>query len=52
MDGLGISRLSWPGGNQPVIENLTRNQGLSDRQINPAGEDQAGNIWAGTEGAA
>ncbi len=49
--GLGISRLSWPGGNQPVIENLTRNQGLSDRQINSLGEDQAGNIWAGTEGA-
>jgi len=48
---LGISRLSWPGGKLPVIENLTRNQGLSDRQILSISEDQAGNIWAGTEGA-
>jgi ligand-binding sensor domain-containing protein len=49
--GLGISRLTWANGNGPVIENLTRNQGLSDRQILSLGEDQAGNIWAGTEGA-
>jgi ligand-binding sensor domain-containing protein len=49
--GLGLSRLSWANGNEPVIENLTRNQGLSDREILSLGEDQAGNIWAGTEGA-
>jgi ligand-binding sensor domain-containing protein len=49
--GLGLSRLSWPDGNEPVIENLTRSQGLSDREILSIGEDQAGNIWAGTEGA-
>ena len=48
---LGISRLTWAGGKGPAIENLTRNQGLSDRQILSLGEDQAGNIWAGTEGA-
>jgi ligand-binding sensor domain-containing protein/signal transduction histidine kinase len=47
----GISRLSWGNGKLPVIENLTRNQGLSDRQILSLSEDQAGNIWAGTEGA-
>jgi ligand-binding sensor domain-containing protein/signal transduction histidine kinase len=49
--GFGISRLSWTNSNVPVIENLTRNQGLSDRMIVALGEDQAGNIWAGTEGA-
>jgi len=48
---LGISRLSWGNGPLPVIENLTRSQGLSDRQVLSLGEDQAGNIWAGTEGA-
>jgi len=47
----GISRLSWGTGTLPVIENLTRNQGLSDLQILALAEDQAGNIWAGTEGA-
>ena len=49
--GLGLSRLSWANSNEPLIENLTRNQGLSDREILSLGEDQAGNIWAGTEGA-
>jgi len=49
--GLGITRLSWINGTGPVIENLTRNQGLSDREILALGEDRAGNIWAGTEGA-
>ncbi len=48
---LGISKLSWRNGKTPLIENLTRNQGLSDRQILSLSEDQAGNIWAGTEGA-
>jgi ligand-binding sensor domain-containing protein/signal transduction histidine kinase len=48
---LGISRLSWRTGGLPAIENLTRDQGLSDRVILSLGEDQAGNIWAGTEGA-
>lgn len=48
---MGISRLSWANGTEPVIENLTRKQGLSDREILSLGEDQAGNIWVGTEGA-
>ncbi|MGA3186611.1 MAG: two-component regulator propeller domain-containing protein [Bryobacteraceae bacterium] len=47
----GISRLSWGNGDSPRIENLTRDQGLSDRTILSLAEDQAGNIWAGTEGA-
>jgi ligand-binding sensor domain-containing protein/two-component sensor histidine kinase len=47
----GISRLSWDHGDTPVVENLTRDQGLSDRVILSLAEDQAGNIWAGTEGA-
>jgi ligand-binding sensor domain-containing protein/signal transduction histidine kinase len=47
----GISKLSWGAGGQPVFQNLTRAQGLSDRQINALAEDPAGNIWAGTEGA-
>ena len=34
-----------------MLPNLTRAQGLSDRQINALAEDQAGNMWAGTEGA-
>jgi ligand-binding sensor domain-containing protein/signal transduction histidine kinase len=49
--GQGISRLRSADGKEPVIENLTRHQGLSDREILALGEDQAGNIWAGTEGA-
>ena len=48
---LGVSRLTWGQGRLPAIENLTRNQGLTDRQILSLGEDQSGNIWAGTEGA-
>ena|SRR5579871_897751 len=44
----GISRLI-PGSG--VFQNLTRAQGLSDRYILSLAEDQAGNIWAGTEGA-
>src|SRR5258708_3180432 len=47
----GISRLSWAGGEDPAIENLTRAQGLSDRQVIAFAEDQAGNMWAGTESA-
>ncbi|HTB10270.1 MAG TPA: two-component regulator propeller domain-containing protein [Bryobacteraceae bacterium] len=47
----GISRLSWTNGGDPTIENLTRDQGLSDRMILSLAEDHAGNIWAGTEGA-
>ncbi len=46
----GISRLTWSGGRE-TIENLSRDQGLSDRSIRGLAEDQAGNIWAGTEGA-
>jgi ligand-binding sensor domain-containing protein/signal transduction histidine kinase len=49
--GMGISRLTWGNGKLPAIENLTRDQGLSDREVLALGEDQAGNIWAGTEGA-
>lgn len=46
----GISRLRREGG-RTVIENLTRAQGLSDRSITSLAEDQAGNMWAGTESA-
>ncbi len=49
--GSGISRISLEDSKLPVIENLTRNQGLSDRMVLALAEDQAGNIWAGTEGA-
>ena len=34
-----------------MIENLTRAQGLSDRSITALAEDQAGNMWIGTESA-
>jgi ligand-binding sensor domain-containing protein len=47
----GISKLSWGNSSVPAIENLTRSQGLSDQQVPAVAEDQAGNIWAGTEGA-
>jgi ligand-binding sensor domain-containing protein/signal transduction histidine kinase len=47
----GISKLNWGNNSVPAIENLTRSQGLSDQQIPALAEDQAGNIWAGTEGA-
>jgi len=47
----GISRLRPDAGEPPVFQNLTRTQGLSDRTIYALGEDQAGNMWAGTEGA-
>jgi ligand-binding sensor domain-containing protein/signal transduction histidine kinase len=47
----GISRLRLGAGEPVVLQNLTRAQGLSDRQITALAEDQAGNIWAGTEGA-
>ena len=46
----GISRLRLGAGEPVVLQNLTRAQGLSDRQIIALAEDQAGNIWAGTEG--
>jgi ligand-binding sensor domain-containing protein len=48
---LGISRLMAGKGETPTLENLTRAQGLSDRQITALAEDRSGNIWAGTEGA-
>jgi ligand-binding sensor domain-containing protein len=38
-------------GEPEVFQNLTRAQGLSDRHITALAEDQAGNMWAGTEGA-
>ena len=47
----GISRLVSRAGEPPVFQNLTRTQGLSDRTIIALAEDQAGNMWAGTEGA-
>jgi ligand-binding sensor domain-containing protein/signal transduction histidine kinase len=47
----GISRLRLSEQNPHVFQNLNRAQGLSDQQINALGEDPAGNIWAGTEGA-
>jgi len=47
---VGISRL-LPGSGDPVFQNLTRDQGLSDRQIIALAADKGGNMWAGTEGA-
>src|SRR5580658_7402101 len=47
---VGISRL-LPGTRDPVFQNLTRANGLSDRQIPALAADKAGNMWAGTEGA-
>ncbi len=47
----GISRLRWEGGGRVAIENLKRDQGLSDSSITSLAEDQAGNMWAGTESA-
>jgi ligand-binding sensor domain-containing protein/signal transduction histidine kinase len=47
---VGISRF-LPGSGDPQFQNLTRNQGLSDREIISLAVDQAGNMWAGTEGA-
>jgi ligand-binding sensor domain-containing protein/signal transduction histidine kinase len=47
----GISLLRLNESEPSVFQNLTRAQGLSDQQINAFAEDQAGNIWAGTEGA-
>ena len=47
----GISRLRLSEKIPSVFQNLTRPQGLSDQQVNAFAEDQAGNIWAGTEGA-
>lgn len=47
----GISRIRWNNGRPQVFQNLTRAQGLSDRQVGVLAEDRAGNIWAGTEGA-
>ncbi len=45
----GISRLRWNGTGDAAIENLSRAQGLSDRSITSLAEDQAGNMWVGTE---
>jgi ligand-binding sensor domain-containing protein len=47
---VGISRL-LPGKGGPKFQNLTRSQGLSDRQVVALAADQAGNMWAGTENA-
>jgi streptogramin lyase len=47
----GISRLRLNSADPAVFQNLTRTQGLSDRWITALAEDQAGNMWAGTEGA-
>jgi ligand-binding sensor domain-containing protein/signal transduction histidine kinase len=47
----GISRLRWESDGDPRIETLTRAQGLSDREITALAEDQAGNMWVGTESA-
>ncbi len=47
----GISRLRWERGGRASIERLTRAQGLSDRSIQALAEDQAGNMWVGTESA-
>jgi ligand-binding sensor domain-containing protein/signal transduction histidine kinase len=46
----GISRL-LPGHGDPVFQNLTRVNGLSDRAIVSLAVDKAGNMWAGTEAA-
>src|SRR5580658_5955036 len=47
----GISRLTWGNGGRPKFENLTRKHGLRDRAVHSFAEDQAGNLWAGTEHA-
>jgi ligand-binding sensor domain-containing protein/signal transduction histidine kinase len=47
----GISRLRLDGAEPVVFQNLTREQGLSDRSIIAFAEDRAGNIWAGTANA-
>jgi ligand-binding sensor domain-containing protein len=47
----GISRMRTNAAGYLVIDNLTRTEGLIDRSITALAEDQAGNIWAGTEGA-
>jgi ligand-binding sensor domain-containing protein/signal transduction histidine kinase len=47
----GISRLRWDHGDEPAVENVIREQGLSDRWITALAEDQAGNMWVGTESA-
>lgn len=47
----GITRLRLDAGDPAVFQSLTRTQGLSDRAIIALAEDQAGNIWAGTESA-
>jgi len=46
----GISRLRLVNG-QALFQNLTRAEGLIDRQINVLAADEFGNMWAGTEGA-
>jgi ligand-binding sensor domain-containing protein/signal transduction histidine kinase len=48
---LGITRISSEPDGKPHLENLTRKQGLSDRTILALAEDQAGNVWLGTEHA-
>jgi len=46
----GISRLR-PDVANAGLQNLTRDNGLTDRNIYSLASDKAGNIWAGTEGA-
>ena len=48
---LGISRITPGPDGKPRLENITRKQGLSDRTVIAFAEDQAGNVWAGTEHA-
>jgi ligand-binding sensor domain-containing protein/signal transduction histidine kinase len=49
--GWGISRVALGDGEPRLLGSLGREQGLTDRQINSLAEDQAGNMWAATEGA-
>jgi ligand-binding sensor domain-containing protein/signal transduction histidine kinase len=47
----GISRLMLDAAEPKVIQRMTRAQGLIDRFVISLAEDQAGNVWAGSEGA-
>jgi ligand-binding sensor domain-containing protein len=47
---LGISRFP-PNAASAGLQNFTRDNGLTDRNIYSLAADKAGNIWAGTEGA-
>lgn len=47
----GISLISLASGEPRVVKHISRDQGLSDRHILALAIDQAGNVWAGSEGA-